>query len=106
MMSATFHADKGSDHEPLLDLAPVIFVTGKGGVGKTTVAAALATAIAKLEGRARLVEFGDGESGSRVLGAGVNGVEHAVLEAEAALYRASRRLSGSKTVARGGPATL
>ncbi len=47
----------------------VLLFTGKGGVGKTTVAAALAAHHASRGGRAVLVEFGDGEAGRRALSA-------------------------------------
>jgi anion-transporting ArsA/GET3 family ATPase len=74
-------------------LAQVVLVTGKGGVGKTTVAAALALAEAEAGRRAALVEIGDGESGARVLGdalarfggSGRRALDHVVLEPTEAL---------------------
>ncbi|MGB5695012.1 MAG: ArsA-related P-loop ATPase, partial [Polyangiales bacterium] len=48
-------------------LAPAVFVTGKGGVGKTSVAAGLALAAAEADGEAVYVEFGDGASARRML---------------------------------------
>ena len=50
---------------PPAPLAPVVFVTGKGGVGKTSVAAGLALAAVEEKGRAVFVEFSDGASGER-----------------------------------------
>jgi|GEM_PF-361193 len=47
--------------------APISFVTGKGGVGKTTVAAAIALTMARAGKRAVLVEFDDAEAGQRAL---------------------------------------
>ena len=49
-------------------LKAVVLVTGKGGVGKTTIAAGLAEAAVTRDGQAMLIEFGDGDSGRRVLG--------------------------------------
>lgn len=80
-------------------LARVVLVTGKGGVGKTTVSAGLAVAQAALHGRAALVEFGDGESGARALGT-QRGVDHIVIKPEEALTRAASPLFGSGLFAR------
>lgn len=80
-------------------LSPIVLVTGKGGVGKTTLAAGLAEAAAQREGRAILVEFGDGESGRRVLGP-QSRVEHEVVEPKEALQRSVARLLGSKLLAK------
>jgi len=82
----------------LTDLARVIVVMGKGGVGKTTIAAALAT-LAAADGPAVLVEFGDGESGLRAL-AGVRTVEHITIRPDEAIARGSRGLFGSGLLAR------
>lgn len=77
----------------------VFLVTGKGGVGKTTVAACLARA-SVLEGRpATLIEFGDGESGARVLGSG-SGVSHRVIHTQDAINGAADVLFGSAILAR------
>ncbi len=80
-------------------LARAVFVTGKGGVGKTVVAAGLAAAAAAEEGRAIYVEFGDGESGRRVLKGAPSGLRHVVLDPNHALGRAAAPLFGSKRVA-------
>lgn len=48
--------------------ARIEFVTGKGGVGKTTIAAALALSAAKHRGRALLVQVEDGRAAVRTLG--------------------------------------
>jgi arsenite/tail-anchored protein-transporting ATPase len=81
-----------------IPLSQVTFVTGKGGVGKTTVAAAMAVAAGASGGRAALVEFGDGESGARALGGRRDGVEHCVIEPEAAMLQAATPVFGSKTL--------
>jgi Mrp family chromosome partitioning ATPase len=52
---------------------------GKGGVGKTTVAASLAALEAETHGEAIFVEFGDGESGRRALAGAQRNVEHVVI---------------------------
>lgn len=78
----------------------VVFVTGKGGVGKTTVAAGLAVAYAQAEGRAALVEFGDGESGIRALGAERAAVRHVVVHPVQAVSRLATPLFGSALLAR------
>jgi Mrp family chromosome partitioning ATPase len=85
---------------PPRSLAPAVLVMGKGGVGKTTVAAALATLEAETRGRAVLVEFGDGESGRRALGAAHRGVEHLVITPAEAIQRGATPLFGSATLAK------
>jgi anion-transporting ArsA/GET3 family ATPase len=80
-------------------LSPIVLVTGKGGVGKTTLAAGLAEAAARRDGKAVLVEFGDAESGRRVLGSGSK-VKHEVVEPKVALERSVARLLGSKMLAK------
>jgi anion-transporting ArsA/GET3 family ATPase len=75
-------------------LAPVVLVTGKGGVGKTTIAAGLAEATFARDGRAVLVEFGDGESGKRALGKSSR-VEHVVIEPGGAIEEMAADLFGS-----------
>lgn len=84
---------------PLPDLAPIVLVTGKGGVGKTTIAAGLAEAAAREEGAATLVEFGDGESGQRVLGPKAKSAHRVIVPFEA-LTQAVSRLLGSRILAR------
>ncbi|HEY4118670.1 MAG TPA: ArsA-related P-loop ATPase [Byssovorax sp.] len=81
-------------------LARVVFVTGKGGVGKTTVAAALAVGAAERDGRSVLVEFGDGESGARVLAKSHPKVVHVPLPAHEAVVRAFSSLFGPAIVGR------
>lgn len=82
-------------------LSPIVLVTGKGGVGKTTIAAGLAAAAARRDGKAVLVEFGDGDSGKRVLaGARKSGVRHEVVEPRTALEKSMGRLLGSRMIAK------
>jgi anion-transporting ArsA/GET3 family ATPase len=76
-----------------------VLVMGKGGVGKTTVAAALAVLEVERRGRAVLVEFGDGASGRRALGA-AKGVTHIVVQPDEALRIGAAPLFGSAVVAR------
>ena len=85
--------------EKLPPLGPVVLVTGKGGVGKTTLAAGLAECAAAREGRAVLIEFGDGESGKRALGARTK-VVHRVVDPRDAMERAVANVLGSTLVAR------
>ncbi len=80
--------------------APVVFVTGKGGVGKTTVAAALAVQSSKAGKRSVLVEFDDGDAGSRALGAEASHVAHVVLQYDRALIDTLGSVLGAKIIAR------
>jgi len=80
--------------------APVVFVTGKGGVGKTTVAAALAVLSSKMGKRCALVEFDDGEAGSRALGGDASHVAHIVLQYDKALVDTLGSVLGAKIIAR------
>jgi len=80
-------------------LGPLILVIGKGGVGKTTVAAGLAEAAVQKGGQAVLIEFGDGESGRRVLGPR-SGVVHRIVDPRAAMEDAVANLLGSQLLAR------
>ncbi len=85
-------------HPPL---AQVVMVTGKGGVGKTTVAVGLAAAAAETKGRAVVVEFGDGESGRRLLHRGLEGkIEHVVIAPQDAVARCAVPLFGSAILAK------
>ncbi|MEM9731273.1 MAG: ArsA-related P-loop ATPase, partial [Myxococcota bacterium] len=77
-----------------------VFVTGKGGVGKTTFAVALAAAAARVHGQAVYVEFSDGQSGRRAGIGRESGVEHVVLDLRNAVLRAAEELFGSKRLAR------
>jgi anion-transporting ArsA/GET3 family ATPase len=73
---------------------------GKGGVGKTTIAASLAVLDAETHGAAVLVEFGDGESGRRALAGSHQHVQHVVIKPAEALQRGAAPLFGSATVAK------
>jgi len=75
-------------------LAPVVLVTGKGGVGKTTVAAGLAHAATAAGRKAVFVEFVDGESGKRVLGR-KSPVEHIVVKPAKAVEDMAAKVFGS-----------
>ena len=77
-----------------------MFVTGKGGVGKTTVAAALAVQSSKAGRRSALVEFDDGEAGTRTLGADASHVAHIVLRYDQALVDTLGSVLGAKLIAR------
>jgi len=77
-----------------------VFVTGKGGVGKTTVAAGLALAAAEAEGEAVYVEFGDGAGARRVLRDRPSGLEHVVLDPSRAVAKAAAPVFGSATLAK------
>jgi arsenite/tail-anchored protein-transporting ATPase len=81
-------------------LAPAVLVMGKGGVGKTTIAAGLAVLGAETNGKAAFVEFGDGDSGRRALAGGPRSVEHIVIRPAEALQRGATPLFGSSIVAR------
>ncbi|MGE0789983.1 MAG: ArsA-related P-loop ATPase [Sandaracinaceae bacterium] len=94
-MAVASHAERGA-HPPL---SAIVLVTGKGGVGKTTVAAGLAQAAAQQHGGAVFVEFGDGDSGKRVLGRAKN-VRHEVIEPSTALEASVGRLLNSKMLAK------
>ncbi len=83
----------------LAPLGPLVLVTGKGGVGKTSVAAGLAEAAARRDGGAMLVEFGDGESGRRILGKGSK-VIHRVVDPRDAMKKAVANLLGSALLAK------
>ena len=81
-------------------LAPVVFVTGKGGVGKTTVSAGLALAALEDTGRAVFVEFSDGDSGKRALGKAGRGVKRVVIHPHEAVIEAAKPLFGSSLLTR------
>jgi anion-transporting ArsA/GET3 family ATPase len=82
--------------------APVTFVTGKGGVGKTTVAAGLALGFARAGARVALVELDDDEAGKRALaGSGArSGVTHLVAAYHPSLEEAIGGIVGGALVAR------
>ena len=81
-------------------LASAVLVTGKGGVGKTTVAAGFALASQRQGVPAVFVEFGDGESGARALGQHREEVEHIFIHPDHAVSRAATPLLGSPVVAK------
>ena len=81
-------------------LAPVVFVTGKGGVGKTTVAAGLAVAALEDASKAVYVEFSDGASGKRALGQAGRAVKHVVIHPQKAVLEAAKPLFGSSLLTR------
>lgn len=89
-----------SRRTPPRRLAPVVLVTGKGGVGKTTIAAGLAVLDAELHGKSALVEFGDGQSGKRALVGAPRGVEHLVIRPDEAIQRGAAPLFGSAILAK------
>jgi len=80
--------------------APVVFVTGKGGVGKTTVAAALAVDAAGRGMRSALVEFDDGQAGARALGREAADIDHLVVLYDKALVEALASVLGTRILAR------
>jgi anion-transporting ArsA/GET3 family ATPase len=80
--------------------APIVFVTGKGGVGKTTVGAALALAAARSGQRAALVEFDDDAAGQRALRGADAPVSHVVATYEKAIEAAIAPLVGGALIAR------
>jgi len=81
-------------------LAPVVFVTGKGGVGKTTISAGLAVAAVEAGGKAVYVEFADGQAGERALGKAGKAVKRVVIDPKKAVVEAARPLFGSSLLAR------
>ena len=85
---------------PPRSLAPVVLVLGKGGVGKTTMAAGLAVLDAETHGMSALVEMGDGLSGRRALAGARHGVEHIVLQPDECLQRGATPLFGSAILAK------
>ncbi len=80
--------------QPRDALAQVVLVTGKGGVGKTSVATGLAVAAARREGSSVLVEFGDGRAGRRALGKGSK-VIHRIVEPTKAVEEMAAGVFGS-----------
>ncbi len=78
----------------------MVFVTGKGGVGKTTVAAALAVQASRAGLKVALVEFDDGQAGARTLGREVSSVTHLVLSYDRALGETLAHVLGSRILSR------
>ncbi len=89
-----------SKRTPPRSLAPVVLILGKGGVGKTTIAAGLSVLDAETHGLATLVEMGDGVSGRRALSSARKNVEHLVLTPEDCLQRGATPLFGSAIIAK------
>lgn len=79
----------------LTELAPLVIVLGKGGVGKTTVARGLCELSSQAETAAVRVELGRGSS---IAGPEAGAV---VLDEDKALVDATTRVFGSRAVARG-----
>ncbi|MEM1415655.1 MAG: hypothetical protein AAGH15_12180 [Myxococcota bacterium] len=79
-------------------LPPVVFVTGKGGVGKTTVAEGLAAARAVRGMAPTLIEVG--EPGDVLRSRPLPGVRRELLTGEEALAKAAEELFGSALVSR------
>lgn len=80
--------------------APIVFVTGKGGVGKTTTGAALALAAARAGERAVLVEFDDAEAGQRALRTADAPVKHEVATYESAIEATIAPMVGGSMIAK------
>jgi anion-transporting ArsA/GET3 family ATPase len=78
----------------------VVFVTGKGGVGKSTVAAALARAEADRVGSAMLIEFEGATAAERALGDERYGVVTITINYLEALVAAISRMVSSRLLAR------
>lgn len=78
----------------------IVFVTGKGGVGKSTVAAALARAEADRGGQAQLVEFEGMHAAARALGSQTEGVRTVTVEYLDALSSAIASMISSRLLAR------
>lgn len=76
------------------------FVIGKGGVGKTTVAAGLALALAQRDGEAILVEFSDGDASARLFAPDEKNVQRVVLRLNDAVTTAAAKVFGSALLAR------
>lgn len=86
------------DHMQLL--APITFVTGKGGVGKSTVAGAIALGFARGGERVVLLELDDDEAGKRALAGADRKVSHVVVRYEEAVEAAIAPIVGGVLVTR------
>ncbi len=97
--SSPTHDSPQSPH--VRPLAPAVFVTGKGGVGKTTVAAGLAVAAAQ-QGRGSIfVEFGDSDAGQVALAGAPKTVRYERIRPAEALVQGATPMFRSAWVARG-----
>lgn len=81
-----------------LNLNRVVLVTGKGGVGKTSLAAGLSLHASKRK-KVFFVEFGDPESGRRMLGQ-MRAVVHQVIEPDDSIQLAIEDMLRSKILAK------
>ena len=81
-------------------LAPITFVTGKGGVGKSTIAGALALGFARGGARVALLELDDDEAGRRALAGADRKVAHLVVRYEEAVEAAIAPIVGGVLVTR------
>jgi anion-transporting ArsA/GET3 family ATPase len=91
---------ESSGATPLQTFAPAVFVTGKGGVGKTTIAAALALLFQDRGLRTALVEFEDGEAGIRALSERRDDISHLVLTYDRALVETLAAVLHAKILAK------
>jgi anion-transporting ArsA/GET3 family ATPase len=80
--------------------APVTFVTGKGGVGKTTLAAGIALDFARAGARVALVELDDDEAGKRALAGADARIGHVVAAYHPSLEETIGGIVGGALVAR------
>jgi MinD-like ATPase involved in chromosome partitioning or flagellar assembly len=78
----------------------VVFVTGKGGVGKSSVAAALAVAEARRNGSAVLVEFEGSTAAARALADETEGVRTVIVEYIEALAETISKMLSSRLLAK------
>lgn len=84
-------------------LAPAVMVTGKGGVGKTTVAVGLALAAAQRGQEAHFIEFGESDSGEKAMHDGIppdTPVTYHRIEAQEALIESATPMFGSAWLTR------
>lgn len=80
--------------------SPIVFVTGKGGVGKTTISAAIALSSARAGQRAVLVEFDDAAAGQRALRGADAKIAHEVATYDRCLEATIAPLVGGSMIAK------